>query len=96
MRTYRVNKYKHSVYDSIDEIPQGIDYKADWRNAIIGDWVLADDGCIIQILRRGEMKTRRGTAKSRAYVGTCTGTFMCTPRTKMDTSKRENVWTISG
>ena len=77
------------------EIP-GPYVSSNWKGAQIGEWVVADDGCIIQILRRGEMKTRRGSIKSRSYVGTCTGTFMCTPRTKMDTSKRENVWTISG
>ena len=77
------------------EIP-GPYISSNWKEAQIGDWVLADDGAIIQILRRGEMKTKRGACKSRSYVGTCTGTFMCTPRTKMDTSKRENVWTISG
>ena len=102
MRTYKVSNQFHKVYDSMEEyleahpeIP-GPYVSSNWKGAQIGEWVVADDGCIIQILRRGEMKTRRGTAKSRAYVGTCTGTFMCTPNTKMDTSKRENVWTISG
>ena len=96
MRTYKISNTFHKVYESKEELPEGFILFPDWRDAQIGDWVEADDGCIIQILRRGEMKTRRGKAKSRAYVGTCTGTFMCTPKAKMDTSKRENVWTISG
>ena len=102
MRTYKISDQFHKVYDSMEEyrtthpeVP-GPYITKNWKGAQIGEWVEADDGCIIQILRRGDMKTRRGKQKSRSYVGTCTGTFMCTPRTKMDTSKRENVWTISG
>ena len=102
MRTYKASNQFHKVYDDMDEylemhpeIP-GSYISTKWQGSQIGDWVQADDGCIIQILRRGEMKTRRGTAKTRSYVGTCTGTFMCTPKAKMDTSKRENIWTISG
>jgi hypothetical protein len=102
MRTYKISNTFHKVYDSKEEFYEhhsqipGPYISHDWRNAQIGDWVVADDGCVIQILRRGDMKTRRGKAKTRSYVGTCTGTFMCTKNAKMDTSKRENVWTISG
>ena len=84
------------MYDDKEELPQGTIIYPNWREAQIGDWVEADDGCFIQILRKGEMKTRRGKSKTRSYVGTCTGTFMCTPKAKMDTSLRENRWTISG
>ena len=96
MRTYKISDQFHKVYDERDEIPGNVQIVEDWRDAEIGDWVKADDGCYIQILRRGEMKTPRGKKKHRSYVGTCTGTFMCMPNSRMDTSKRENVWTISG
>lgn len=96
MRTYKISKTFHKVYDDKSELPPGLVVFPNWKEAEIGDWVEADDGCIIQILRKGKMKTRKGKAKHRVYVGTCTGTFMCTKNAKMDTSKRENVWTISG
>ena len=96
MRTYKVSNQFHKVFDDKEELPSGIGVVPDWRHANIGDWVEADDGCYIQILRRGTMKTTWGRNRERHYVGTCTGTFLCTPKHKMDTSKRENVWSLSG
>ena len=96
MRTYKVSNTYHKVFNDKEELPSGIDVVPEWRQANIGDWVEADDGCIIQILRRGKMTATWGKNRIRHYVGTCTGTFLCTPKTKMDTSKRENVWSLSG
>ena len=96
MRTYKVSDVFHKVFDDKEALPSEIGVVSDWRQADIGDWVEADDGCIIQILRKGTMKTTWGKNRIRYYVGTCTGTFMCNPKTKMDTSKRENVWSLSG
>ena len=95
MRTYTVNKKEHHVYEDLDELPEDLVYLKDWRQAHIGDWVLADDGCILQVLRRSQMKTnRKRTEKSVNFFGTCTGTF--SEKTKMDTERRENIYTISG
>ena len=96
MRTYKISNIFHKVFDDKEELPSGIDVIPEWRHANIGDWVEADDGCYIQILRKGTMKAARGKNRIRHYVGTCTGTFMCNKSTKMDTAKRENVWTLSG
>ena len=96
MRTYRVSDTYHKVFDDKEELPSEIGVVSDWRGANIGDWVEADDGCYIQILRRGTMKATWGKNRDRHYIGTCTGTFMCNKNTKMDTSKRENVWSLSG
>ena len=96
MRTYKVSNQFHKVFDDKEELPSGIDVIPEWRDAKIGDWVEADDGCYIQILRRGKMTTTWGKNRIRHYVGTCTGTFMCKENVKMDTSKRENVWSLSG
>ena len=96
MRTYRVSDVYHNVYEDRSELPGNMVIVHNWRKAQVGDWVEADDNCIIQILRKGKMKTPRGKAKYREYVGTCSGTFICSPKVKMDTSKRENIWTISG
>ena len=96
MRTYKISNTYHKVFDDKEELPSGVDVIPEWRSADIGDWVKADDGCYIQVLRKGTMKATWGRNKLRHYVGTCTGTFMCNKTTKMDTSKRENVWSISG
>lgn len=96
MRHYKVNKVQHTIFDSMDEVPSEVEVVSDWRNANIGDWVKADDDCIIQILRKGNMMRDKGRDRVRSYIGTCTGTFVCLPRNKMDTSRRRNIYSIGG
>ena len=96
MRRYRIAKGWHTVYEDIEEVPKDLIVVPDWRDAEIGDWILSDDGCIIQVLRKGEMKTAKGRNKVRGYVGTCTGTFTTDAKTRMDTSKRINVYSFGG
>ena len=96
MRYYKVKGRRHTVYDSSDEVPSDIKTGADWRLSGIGDWVLSDDDCIIQILRKGSMLRSKGKERKREWVGTCTGTFMCQPNVKMDTSRRKNIYSFGG
>ena len=96
MRIYKVNGIEHKVYDSGDQLPEVIRITRDWRDGHIGDWVLADDECIIQVLRRGEMYRREGKSKKRGYIGTCTGTFPIGKNVKMDTSRRINIYSFGG
>ena len=96
MRHYKVNKLDHAVFESMDEVPSKVDVKPNWRKAKVGDWVKADDGCIVQVLRRGDMIKDKGKNRVRSYIGTCTGTFVCLARNKMDTSKRRNIYSIGG
>jgi len=96
MRHYKVNKINHTVFESMDEVPSDMNIVPDWRVSHIGDWVQADDGCVIQVLRKGKMIRNKGKNRIRSYIGTCTGTFVCIPRTKMDTSRRRNIYSIGG
>ena len=96
MRHYRVNKIEHTVFESMDEVPSNTKVLPDWRKANIGDWVKADDNCIIQVLRKGSMIKDKGRKRTRDYIGTCTGTFVCLARNKMDTSKRKNIYSFGG
>ena len=96
MRTYKINKIEHTVFEDTEEIPSDIDYLYNWRKGAIGDWVKADDGCIIQILREGTMMKPYGKVREQRYIGTCTGTFIVSEKTKMDTSKRVNIYSIGG
>lgn len=96
MRHYRINKKNHTVFESLDEVPSDIKVHDRWRSSDVGDWVLSDDGCVIQVLRKGSMMRDKGKIRVRKYVGTCTGTFICLPSTKMDTSKRKNIYSFGG
>lgn len=53
MRQYTISKRTHVVYDDVSELPKDLKYLEDWRKADVGDWVLSDDGCVIQVLRIG-------------------------------------------
>ena len=92
MRTYRVNGVFHNVYES-KESPPPKKVISDWRNGKIGEWVKSDDGCIVQILRKGKMLRKNSEAH---YVGTCTGTFIADKSTYMDTAKRANIYSFGG
>ena len=95
MREYVVNNISHKVYDSIEEVPVKIKY-TDWNKGKLGDWVLTDDECVIQILRTGTMFRSKGKVKQVDYIGTCTGTFLKDGKMKMDTDRRENIYSLSG
>jgi len=96
MRHYKVNKISHTVFDTIEEVPSSISYKVDWRDGRLSDWVIADDGCVIQILREGQMHKSKGTLREQRYIGTCTGTFIVSKKTNFDTSKRVNIYSLGG
>ena len=96
MRHYIVNKINYTVFDNIEELPNNIKYIHNWRDGSIGDWVLTDDGCVIQILREGHMIRPKGKIKKVRYVGTCTGTFVVSDSVKMDASRRVNIYSFGG
>ena len=96
MRYYKVNKIQHTVFDSVDEVPSDIHYLRDWKEGSVSDWVLADDGSIVQILRKGTMLKPKGKVREVMYIGTCTGTFVASKKGKMDTSRRINIYSIGG
>ena len=96
MRHYIVNNIQYTVFESEDELPPDIYPIKDWRKGDVFDWVLADDGCYIQILRKGTMIKPKGKVRKVTYIGTCTGTFITSPKTKMDTSKRINIYSLGG
>ena len=93
MRQYKANRINHIVYDSLDEVPSNIQVIDDWRNGKIGDWILTDDECVIQILRQGTMLQKN---KELRYIGTCTGTFIVTDKTLMDSDRRTNIYSFGG
>ena len=93
VRSYTIKKIEHKVYEDLDELPAELVYLKDWRLAEVGDWVLADDGCIIQVLRKGFLYPKY--RKSSCYVGTCTGTWRCTDYYRMDTERRSNIYRFS-
>ena len=94
MRKYNAGREEHKVYDDVSEVPFSIKFLPNWKDGKIGEWVIADDRCVIQILRRGTM-LNKGKYKV-TYVGTCTGTYICSEKSTMDTERRKNIYSIGG
>ena len=96
MRHYKVNRLYHVVYESLDEVPAEVKrrIKDERSDASIGDWIKTDDGCYMEVLRSGEMTKAKGKNRKVSYIGTCTGTFLSS--SKIDSSRRENIYTLSG
>jgi hypothetical protein len=92
MRKYEIKGVEHLVFDVGDEIPDDIEVVDDWRNSTVNDWVLADDGCVIQVLRKSVFRTRNG---GQWTIGTVTGTFLNGSKS-MDTEPRESRYSLGG
>ena len=93
MKYHVVKGIKHTVYETESEVPPHVKIIRDWRKGSIGDWILTDDKSVIQILRKGSMLRKVG---ERAYIGTCTGTFLVLKDTYMDANKRINIYSFGG
>lgn len=101
---------KHYVFSDIDEFykyfpgvyntnPNDINIK-DWRIAEQLDWCVADDGGVVQILKKNTIKhpnDRKNYKYSKGYVRTVVGTFLINDKTFMDTdfSQHNNRYTFS-
>ena len=59
MRAYRVNSIDCKVYEPDDILPEGLIVQSNWRDGQVGDWVKADDDCVIQVLRRDSMGSKK-------------------------------------
>jgi len=84
MKKHKVKNKFHVVYE-LAEVPRHIEYRKDWKNAEIGDWVATDDEHVVQILRKDNFS-----------VGTCTGTYSYTDDTRMDSVRKKDIYTMSG
>ena len=95
MREYIVNNNIHIVYDNVEEVPVNITIR-DINRVKLGDWILTDDNCVIQVLRQGTMFRSKGKVRKMDYIGTCTGTFLLDGKMTIDTDKRDNIYSLSG
>ncbi|HAW79525.1 MAG TPA: hypothetical protein DCX27_07315 [Balneola sp.] len=96
MRHYKVNRLFHTVYEDSEELPQNIKRKVNHKRdqVSIGDWIETDDGCYMEVLRSGNMTKAKGKNRKVSYIGTRTGTYLL--KSKIDSSRRENIYTLSG
>ena len=56
MKKKKIKSIEHPLFQDEEEFKYYMPNKAlvtDWRNGLEGDWVLADDGQVCMILKRG-------------------------------------------
>ena len=90
MRSYKLKGEDVPVYEDSSELPDGLVVQKDWRIGKKGEWVRFDDGCVMQILREGTMKSSKTD-----YFGTITGTY----RRDADVitgERRGNIYSLGG
>jgi len=91
MKTRKRKGKIHCVYESVEEFRShnpDTSLADSWREAKEGEWVEADDGGVVQILKRGELPhphDRKNYSLSTGWVRTIVGTFPCNAGGYMDT-----------
>ena len=99
-----IKSVEHYVYEDIDEFRHYHDIKAkdNWRTADEGDWVIADDGGVVQLLKVSRSikhpNDRKNYRYAKGWCRTVVGTFLLRDKAKMDTDfkKHKNRYTFSG
>lgn len=81
----------HLVYTKEEADAEGVPYFPKWRDfEHVGQWILTDDNYVVEVLASGKMRT--GTR----WIRTCTGTFLASPGTRLDTEPRDSRYTFNG
>ena len=104
MQSGKIKGVTHYVYDDIDEFREtyhNLVVKPDWRDADEEDWVIAEDGGVIQLLKVAKHvnhpNDRKNYKFAKGWVRTVVGSFLNRPNTQMDTdfSSHPNRYTFS-
>ena len=104
MQSGKIKGVTHYVYYDIDEFREknrNIIVMPDWRDADENDWVEADDGGVIQLLKVSKHvnhpNDRKNYKFAKGWVRTVVGSFLNRPNTQMDTdfSSHPNRYTFS-
>lgn len=100
-RWQTIKGVKHYCFRNVDEFHKFFGKKApqiapDWRTANEGDWVIADDGGVVQILKMvkkmGHPRDTLGYSYSKGWCRTVVGTFLIKPDSDRGVFKMDTDW----
>ena len=97
MRERTVNGIIHYLYDDVNEFRkfhENVSLVKDWRHSNKNDWIVTDDGQVCQVLHLGVLK-KHDRKKETTFIRTIIGSFVCSPRVKMEGDMRTNMHTFS-
>jgi len=81
----------HCIYGAREADRLGISYLQDWRKSKLGDWVLTDDGFVVQILHCSDVP------RNNSILRTCTMTIDTRTRSgRLTTEHRDSRFTFTG
>jgi hypothetical protein len=96
MQSKKLKGVTHYVFDDVEEFEQhflaedgAVPPLVPWREAKFNDWVVADDGGVVRILKQADLPhhgDRKNYKTHKGYVRTIVGTFFQNDKTSMDTS----------
>ena len=105
MQSRSIKGKKHYVYETVEEFhsenKDELGVKQNWRTANENDWVMSDDGRVVQLLKVSKSVNHPGDSKRYKYadgwVRTVVGSFLNRKNIKMDTdfSLHRNRYTFS-
>tara|TARA_R110002020_G_scaffold278599_1_gene494037 strand:+ start:72 stop:848 length:777 start_codon:yes stop_codon:yes gene_type:complete len=103
MITKKIKNINHTVYKDIDEFKKENPNKTvnpNWKKGNEGDWVVADDLGVVQILKKAQLNHPNDTKNyknANGYIRTVVGTFIVKDNSTMDTDfkKHPNRYTFS-
>lgn len=93
----KIKDKEHFIYDNEQEFRiyhKDTKLVSIWRNAKEGDWCKSDDGQVLQVIRRKNLK--RAKYKDAEYVRTLLGTYLCSGNKNMQGSPPKNMYSFSG
>ncbi len=99
MRSREIKGIVHFMYEweEFSENNPDETITENWREGQEGDWVLTDDGTVVQILKRKSMYRTDNYGKGGSqYVRTVCGSFICRPGSRMDSNFRKNIYSFGG
>jgi hypothetical protein len=97
MRERTVKGVTHYLYDDVDEFRkyhESVSLSTDWRHSNTNDWVVTDDGQVCQVLHLGVLK-KHDRKKETTFIRTIMGSFICSPRVRMEGDMKTNMHTFS-
>ena len=97
MKERLVKGVTHYLYDSVEEFRNKYDtlpISLDWRHSNKGDWIVTDDGQVCQVLHLGVLK-KKDRKKETTFIRTIIGSFVCSPKVKIEGDMRTNMHTFS-
>ena len=88
-----VTHYLYSTEIDFKRAYPGYETLNHWREGNNEEWVLTDDGGVVQILKRGVIKDKKGGKKP--YIRTICGTFLTESKDEMRNEIAENIYTFA-